>query len=115
MSETARARYRYQGQDMNAIVGRRIHMVMWDRGETQTKVAPLLGMTQTNFSKRLNGKHAFDLNEIRWLCDYLEIDIDWLLRAPEPGEQHVGVRHRRLERRTRCLRVVRDDETARAA
>ena len=44
-------------------------------GYTQETLAKEIGMTKSTFSQKLNNKFAFKQNEIKAICDILDIDI----------------------------------------
>ena len=110
------AREGYRGFNMNAVVGRRVHMLMWDRGETQAQVARVLGIAQSPLSKKLRGERDFDLNELMVIADHYKVSIGWLVRKPDQEEfgdpngddpnPPERVRHQGLEPRTRWLRAL---------
>ncbi len=49
---------------IDQVIGANIHTLMWNRGETQTRVAPLWGMDQTTLSAKLRGKRPWYAAEI---------------------------------------------------
>ena len=49
---------------IDQVIGANVHTLMWNRGETQTKVAPLWGMDQTTLSAKLRGKRPWFAVEI---------------------------------------------------
>ncbi|MGA5542729.1 helix-turn-helix domain-containing protein [Mycobacterium sp. NPDC051198] len=49
------------------------------RGVSQTKVAGVLGLSQSAISARLSGRTPFDVNELVAIADYLDVPITALI------------------------------------
>lgn len=70
-------------REVDAEVGRRIHMLMWDRGVTQTKFGLALGIDQSNIAKKLRGKAGWSLGEIVATARYFDVPIGYLFGEGE--------------------------------
>lgn len=56
-----------------------------DRDMNQTKVAKMLGMSQTGYSKYETGENDIPTNILIKLADFYDVSIDYLLnRTDEP-------------------------------
>lgn len=82
---------------------------MAERRIEQTPIAHSLGMSQANFSRRVNGHTRFTINEIEILAPLLGVREEYLYgftdeRSPRLDDQNEGfevVRHEGLEPPTR--------------
>lgn len=68
-----------QYETLDAIVGRRIHLLMWNKKLTQTQFAPRLGMHQSALAKKLRAQRGWSLDEIRSAATELGVSIAYLL------------------------------------
>lgn len=50
---------------IDAVVGERLHMQMWQRQIPQARLADRLGVTQGTLSRKLRGKSPWSLDEDR--------------------------------------------------
>jgi len=66
-------------EDISGTVGANVRAEMARRRITQDRVADLLGISQPQVSKRLNGDIAFDVVELDKLADLLGIPAATLL------------------------------------
>ena len=57
--------------DKNLLLGR-----MVSAGENQETLSRKLGVSRSTFSRCVNGKSCFDLDQARKLCELLEIGTD---------------------------------------
>jgi len=53
---------------------------MAKRGETQKTIAKLIGIANTNVSKRFSGKKDWSISEIEKICDYYGKSYDELFK-----------------------------------
>jgi len=88
-------------------IGRRVHMLMWDRQIKQTTLAPMLGIEQSALSKKLRGQRGWSVDELITLADVLHTSVAYLfgevdetgnLIRDEPFVHPLG-----LEPRTHCF------------
>jgi len=96
----------------NAIARERVMTLMWRASITQTKLAPVLGMTQSTLSGKLKGKSAFTLDEILVIADMFGVSLDYLVgktEDPRPvgpnGDLLDVVDPGRIELPTSCLQT----------
>jgi transcriptional regulator with XRE-family HTH domain len=100
----------------NDVVAEEIRVLMARRGVRQQVLAQLLGISQSQFSKRMLSKIVFDIEEIGKLADFFGVDMSELVGGQRttpppagPGEgiwaNNGSVRHQGLEPRTRWLRA----------
>ena len=67
----------------NALIGERIHTLMWRHSRTQTELAAILYVDQGSVSNRLRGKTAWSAMEIAAVAAWLSIPITDLLPEVE--------------------------------
>ena len=101
-AETVRA-----AESADAAVGRRVHMLMWDRQLTQTALAPRLGIEQSALSKKLRGQRGWSVDELLAVAAYLQTSVSYLVG--ETREEAPMVHPLGLEPRTHCFS---DDHSA---
>ncbi len=65
-------------RQVDAEVGRRIHMLMWDHGLTQTTFGAAIGVDQSALAKRLRGKAGWSLAEVVNAANYFNVPIGYL-------------------------------------
>lgn len=100
------------GGNLTEQVAAEVRALMGRYAVTQMQLVDVLGVSQTGVSKRLRGITPFDVNEIGKLADFFGVDPEELVGGtrvgPRPGGPDGGqsVRHRRLERRTRCYEAL---------
>lgn len=89
VSESARPSKR----QVDAEVGRRIHIMMWDRGLTQTAFGAELGVDQSTLGKKLRGKVGWSLGEIVAVSNLFDVSVSALFgEGPETGPDAPNVR-----------------------
>jgi len=73
--------------------GRVIHMAMFDRRISQTKLAASLGISQSTLSKRLRGERPWSLTDTIQVADALRMDLRDLLGDMwgDPGTPSTGL------------------------
>ena len=64
---------------MDAEIGRRVHMRMFDRRVTGVALAQLLGVDQSGLSKRLRGERGWSAENLRDAAAALETTIAYLV------------------------------------
>lgn len=88
-----------QPESLDAAVGRRVHMLMWDRRVTQTALGRTIGMDQSSMSKRLRGDRGWSLDDLRAVATALDTTIGYLVGetpAPTiPTDNGTTVTHRK--------------------
>jgi transcriptional regulator with XRE-family HTH domain len=102
---------------LNDIVAEEVRALMARRRMSQAAVAKVLGISQSQLSKRLRSDIVFDLGEVQKLADFFGVGIVDLVSGSThetpppagPGEDvwanNGSVRHQGLEPRTRWLRA----------
>ena len=65
--------------DPASTVGLRVAKILQDRGIPQARVGEVLGIAQSQVSRRLSGEIAFDISELAALGEYLAIPLGELL------------------------------------
>lgn len=86
---------------LDQLVGRNVHMILWERDLDQKDIAPKLGMQQSALSKKLRGRRKWTLDEIWTIAETLGVDPRTLLPEwvagdsnPEPTDLVATVFHR---------------------
>lgn len=67
----------------NALIGERIHTLMWRRGHTQRQLATILGVDQGSISNRLHGKTAWSAIDVVAAAAWLGEPVTDLLAGVE--------------------------------
>ena len=60
-------------------VGRRVHMLMWDRHVRQVDLADALGMSSASMSAKLRGRRPWTIDEVIGAAHYLRVTLDELV------------------------------------
>ncbi len=60
---------------MDAIIGRRVHHMMWDRKITQTALAGVLGLQQSALSRKLRGERGWSSDELVAVAGTLHTNV----------------------------------------
>lgn len=63
------------------ITGANVRAEMARKKISQTRLAEHLGISQTSVAARLNGRIAFDINELHTIAAYLDVPLTALLPA----------------------------------
>ena len=75
---------------LDEIVGRNVHMLMWDRQITQVKLGNAVGIDQSSLAKKLRGKRGWSLDEVNAVAAELGTTIGALCTPwdlnPEPTD-----------------------------
>ena len=76
-----------------ALMGERVHNLLWRAKITQTAFAKSMGLSQTALSRKLRGDRAFSLDEILLVADQLRVSLDYLFgRSDDFGPDSPKVR-----------------------
>ncbi|MGV8874823.1 MAG: helix-turn-helix domain-containing protein [Rhodococcus sp. (in: high G+C Gram-positive bacteria)] len=93
----------------NAIIGERIHTLMWREGRTQAQLAILLGVDQGSVSKRLKGRTQWSAIEVQTAAAWLGVPVTDLMPeielAPRPEGPDEGPGGAPSRTRTYDLRI----------
>ncbi|MBK0419995.1 helix-turn-helix transcriptional regulator [Leucobacter sp. CSA1] len=87
MSTTSPRQPAESKNSMDFEVGRRIHMLMWDRGITQTALAPRVGINQSSLAKKLRGQRGWSLDDVRAVAAELQTTVGYLFGETENPHQ----------------------------
>lgn len=63
---------------MDAEVGRRVHMLMWDQQLTQTTFGAQVGIDQSALAKKLRGQRGWSLDEVSSVASALGVSVGYL-------------------------------------
>lgn len=88
-------------ESADAAVGRRVHMLMWDRQVKQAELAMQLGIQQSALSKKLRGHRPWSLDELLTAARWLDTTAAYLIG--ESDEVGRLVHPLGLEPRTHCF------------
>lgn len=83
MSTTQTIEATNQRRQTDAEVGRRVHMLMWDQGVTQTAFGKLVGIDQSSLAKKLRGQRGWSLDEVRDVAQALRTSVAFLFGESE--------------------------------
>jgi len=76
---------------MDALIGERVHQLMWRAQITQTALAPRLGLTQAGLSPKLRGKRGWGADELATVASIFNVSVGYLFGeiddAPAPNLQ----------------------------
>lgn len=74
-------------RDIDAEVGRRAHMLMWDAKRKQIDVARAMGITSDGLGRKLKGERGWAVAELVQLADVLGTSVGYLVgeETPEPS------------------------------
>lgn len=61
-----------------ALMGERVHNLLWRAKITQTAFAQTLGLSQTALSRKLHGDRAFTLDEILMVSGKMNVSLEYL-------------------------------------
>ena len=67
----------------DVVAGRRVHMLMWDAKLSQRRLAPKLGMTQANLSKKVRGERGWSIDELFAVARELGTTVSYLIGETE--------------------------------
>lgn len=65
-------------RQVDAEVGRRVHMLMWDRGLTQSAFGERVGIDQSALAKKLRGSRGWSLGEVVTVAQALNVSVAYL-------------------------------------
>ena len=69
---------------MDAVIGRRVHHLMWDRQLTQTAFSQKLGMQQSGLAKKLRGQRGWSADELIVVARELGVTVGYLFAEEDP-------------------------------
>ena len=72
-----------QRSEIDALIGQRVHHVLWRRKIPQTELAATLGITQSTLSRRLRGESAWFAGDLVALSEALGVSVGWLFGEEE--------------------------------
>ena len=75
-------------EPLDVAVGRRVHMLMWERRITQTALGRTIGIDQSGLGKRLRGERGWSLDDLAAVAGALGTSMAYLLgetESPLPG------------------------------
>lgn len=70
-------------ENFDAVIGRRVHQLMWDRQITQTDFGRRIGVDQSSLAKRLRGKRGWSTSEVKAAADELGVSVGYLFGETE--------------------------------
>ncbi|QDZ16712.1 helix-turn-helix transcriptional regulator [Humibacter ginsenosidimutans] len=75
---------------MDIVVGRNVHMLMWDRHMTQAQMGDVLGLEQSALGRKLRGKRGWSLDEVAAAAEFFGVAFAELCTPrdlnPEPTD-----------------------------
>src|SRR5690349_7576052 len=76
----------------NAVIGERVHTLMWRTGRTQKQLAAVLNVDQASISNRLKGKTAWTVVDLLATAAWLDVPVTDLMPEVEltPGGDDGG-------------------------
>lgn len=77
---------------IDAAVGQSLHMMMWQRGIPQTRLAKRLGVTQSTLSRKLRGRTAWSLDELYAAAGAMGCTVEELLPHLDSNQEPFGYR-----------------------
>ena len=72
-------------RDVDAELGRRVHMLMWDRKLSGAAFGKALGIDSSSLAKKLRGERGWALSEVVSVASALGVSVSYLF-----GEEHGG-------------------------
>lgn len=97
--------------DLDAEVGKRVHMRIWDSKLTQTAVAEAIGVPANTFGRKIRGERKWALIELMNLATVLQTTVSYLVGETEdprpvgPNGDLIDVDPGRIELPTSCLQT----------
>lgn len=64
-------------------IGRRVHMVLWDRGLTNARLATVLGLARPTVSQRLRGQRPWTVSELYTVATHYGVPLSEILPSVE--------------------------------
>lgn len=77
-------------KDLNQRVGERAHTLMFRRRLTQVAVAPLMGTSQANLSRKLRGEVVWTVEDLVRIAAVLDVEPGELLPRLDSNQQPSG-------------------------
>lgn len=82
-----------RAESLDVAVGRRVHMLMWEKRVTQTALGRSIGLDQSGLGKRLRGERGWSLDDLRDVADELGTTIAYLVGETEEAPTPKGGGH----------------------
>ncbi len=93
----------------NAVIGERVHTLMWRTGRTQKQLAGVLNVDQGSVSNRLRGKTAWTVVDLLAVAAWLDVPVTDLMPEvellPDGGDDDGGAAGAPTRARTWDLRI----------
>lgn len=70
----------------NALIGERVHTLMWRAGRTQKQLAEILNVDQGSISNRLHGKTNWSAVDVSVVAQWLGVPVTDIMPEVELGE-----------------------------
>jgi hypothetical protein len=70
-------------ENVDRLVGKRVHELVWDRRLTNKSVAPQLGMDPSGFSRRLRGERGWSTSELLRVAMFFGVTVGYLFGEEE--------------------------------
>ncbi len=77
---------------IDAEVGKNLHLMMWQRGITQERLARRLGVTQATVSRKIKGRTPWTLTEVYEAAAALGVTPEELLPHLDSNQKPFGLR-----------------------
>jgi transcriptional regulator with XRE-family HTH domain len=78
---------------MRQRVSENVKVLMARRGVRQPQIMAILGMSQAAVSRRLNGQHPWDIDELERISEAFEVPVTelvWAPQSPRPDQPNEG-------------------------
>lgn len=82
--------------ELDEKIGRRVHMMLWDRGLTNAALADVLGLARPTVSQRLRGQRPWTIAELYAVADYFDVPVVDLLPRLDSNQEPAGYRNARI-------------------
>lgn len=78
------------GVTTDQLIGRRVHMELWDRGIQQRDLCEALGISEPSLSRKLRGLRPWTVDEVLQASDFFRIPVTELLPRVDSNHQPAG-------------------------
>lgn len=75
----------FVSEQLSAAVAAEIRRLLEERGMSGNALAKATGIPQSSVSNKLNGRHAFDVDDLQAICQVLDVQVADLLSRAERG------------------------------